>query len=371
MKYPSNNWHFARPALANAYLDLFALGLTSARGLFARRRMGKTEFLKKDFIPAAIERGYAVVYTNLWELELEPATALIAEFYKTIKPKGFNKFLSHLNLPINKIKAYGKIPGIGEGTVEAELKENKKVTGTLLMEAMDAFDQTNIKMILVIDEAQVLAYEENTHFAHALRAALDIRKDRIKVIFAGSSETTLRRMFGVPSEPFYNWAPLEPFELLGRNFVEAMVERVNEISKYPLHLEDALEAFTELKNTPEFFRRYIEHYVSNPIEGSASALMATRSKVFSDENFQRQWDSLLAADKVLLSMVANGTSDLHGKAAMHRMGAELGIGNSVTKNTVHNALRRLTNKNILTKIEYSSYQFEDEAFAEWVRHFVR
>ena len=63
-----NNWHYARPELAKKYLDLFEIGLTSARGLFARRRMGKTEFLKKDFIPAAEKKGYVVVYTNLWEL---------------------------------------------------------------------------------------------------------------------------------------------------------------------------------------------------------------------------------------------------------------------------------------------------------------
>jgi hypothetical protein len=37
-------WHFARPELARAYLQSFELGLTSARGLFARRRMGKSEF---------------------------------------------------------------------------------------------------------------------------------------------------------------------------------------------------------------------------------------------------------------------------------------------------------------------------------------
>jgi hypothetical protein len=36
------------------------------------------------------------------------------------------------------------------------------------MEAMKAFDQTKIQMILVIDEAQVLARQENAHFAHAL-----------------------------------------------------------------------------------------------------------------------------------------------------------------------------------------------------------
>jgi hypothetical protein len=40
----------------------------------------------------------------------------------------------------------------------------------------------------------------------------------------------------------------------------------------------------------------------------------------------------------------------------------------VNKNTIHNALRRLYNKNILTKIDYGIYQFEDEAFADWVKH---
>lgn len=66
------------------------------------------------------------------------------------------------------------------------------------------FDKSRDIIILIIDEAQVLAYEENSKFAHALRAALDIRKEHIKVIFAGSSENTLRKMFGMPSEPFYN-----------------------------------------------------------------------------------------------------------------------------------------------------------------------
>lgn len=368
MKNSTNNWHFARPALAKAYLDLFELGLTSARGLFARRRMGKTEFLKKDFIPAALARGYAVVYTNLWELEADPATALLSEFYKTVAPKGFDKILEKFKSPISKIKASGKIAGIGEGALEADIKDNNRVIGTILMEAMNAFDKTKMQMILVIDEAQVLAYEENAHFAHALRAALDIRKERIKVIFAGSSETTLRKMFGIPSEPFYNWAPLEPFQLLDKSFVEAMVKKVNAISKYPLSLKDALLAFAELKNTPEFFRRYIENYLNNPMNSSTGALDLTINKVFNDKNFKQQWDSLLPADKSLLKMIAHGISDLHGKSVLQQVGAELGIGKDVDKNTIYNSLRRLMNKNILTKIEHGTYQFEDEAFADWIQH---
>lgn len=368
MKYKPNNWHFGRPKLAQSYLDLFELGLTSARSLFARRRMGKTEFLKKDFIPEAIKRGYNVVYTNLWDLEVDPATALISEFYKTVEPKGFSKILSRFTLPINKLKASGKISGLVEGSIETDLKDTKRVTGTLLMDAMSAFDKTKMDLILVIDEAQVLAYEENAHFAHALRAALDIRKERIKVIFAGSSETTLRKMFGVPSEPFYNWAPLEPFPLLDKEFVIAMVNEVNAISKFPLAQKDALEAFTQLKKTPEFFRRYIEYYVTHPTEGPLSALEVTKEKVFSDVSFKQQWDSLLAADKVMLLMIAENRSDLCGKIAMQRLGSELGLDGNANVNTAQNALRRLTNKNIISKIEHGTYQFEDEAFSDWIKH---
>jgi len=363
-----NDWHFARPKLAEDYLNLFDVGLTSARGLFARRRMGKTEFLKKDFIPMAEQNGYLVVYSNLWELEIDPATALVSELYKAIEPKGFENVWSRLKLPVNKVKASGKLPGMLEASVEADFIKNKKITGTLLMEAMNLFDKTKYQMIIVIDEAQVLAYEENAHFAHALRSALDVRKDRIKVVFAGSSETTLRKMFGVPSEPFYNWAPLEPFELLGQEFVEAMVQRVNEISKYPLSVKDAMEAFTQLKNTPEFFRRYIEYYLLHPLEGSSVALESTKNKVFNGENFKQQWDTLLPADKTILTMIARGKTDLHSKAVLQQLGIELGLGEGVTKNTTHNALRRLIQKNIITKLQYGNYQFEDESFSDWVKH---
>lgn len=51
-------WHYPRPELATTYLQVFDLGLMSARALFAKRRMGKSEFLEQDLIPAAREVGY-------------------------------------------------------------------------------------------------------------------------------------------------------------------------------------------------------------------------------------------------------------------------------------------------------------------------
>ncbi len=53
---------------------------------------------------------------------------------------------------------------------------------------------------------------------------------------------------------------------------------------------------------------------------------------------------------------------------MQRLGKELGIGDCVNKNTSQNAVRRLTHKHIITKLEHGVYQFEDEGFADWVRY---
>ena len=365
----SNHWHFARPRLAQAYLGSFNLGLSSARGLFARRRMGKTEFLKQDFIPAAEADGYVTIYANLWEMRSAPATALVAAFFQAIEPKGFHKLLQKLKPSVKKLKATGKIAGMAEATLETELHDEANLpAGSMLMDAMRAFDHTSIKVIMIIDEAQVLAQESNADFAHALRAALDIRKDRIKVLFAGSSEATLRKMFGKPSEPFYNWAALEPFDLLGHDFVAAMVEKVADVTKFPLTLEDALRAFDELKRTPEFFRRYLDRYLTMPFDGAAAALEHTKSHVFNDVSFQQQWQGMLPADRAILSLIAAGNADPYGKDSKEKIALALGLGKAIANNTVQNALRRLSDQTILTKIDRATYQFEDEAFADWLKN---
>ncbi|NMM25788.1 MAG: hypothetical protein HHJ12_00560 [Glaciimonas sp.] len=368
MQTSSPHWHFPRPELAQAYLASFELGLSCARGLFARRRMGKTEFLMQDFIPSAEAKGYACVYVNLWDLKDDPATALVSALHKAIEPKSFAKAWERLKTPLKKVKASGKVAGFAEAGIEAEFADKSRLTGTLLMDVMAAFDKTKIPLILIIDEAQVLANVENTVFAHALRAALDIRKERIKVLFAGSSEATLRRMFGRASEPFYNWAALEPFQLLGQEFAAAMVEKVASIARTPLPLADALAAFDALKQTPLFFRLYLDRYLTNPFEGAQGALDFTKAHVFNDMGFEKQWDELLPADQALLAMIAEGTSDLQGSEVRRRIGTSLGLGKPVTAATPQNTLRRLADKNIVTRMERGNYQFEDEAFADWVRH---
>ena len=363
----SDPWHYARPGLASAYLAAFDLGLTAARGLFARRRMGKTEFLVQDLLPAAAAAGHLTAYVNLWDNRADPGAALVAALARAVRPGGAQGVVERLSARVGKVKTSGKLAGIAEGALEAELGAAGQGRSASLASALQAIDRAAKRLLLVIDEAQVLAAAEHADFTHALRAALDTRKARVNVLFAGSSEATLRRMFGRPAEPFYNWAPLEPFELLDDQFVIELTRRANDLTKYPLAPEDALLAFRALNDTPEFFRRFLTEYLSHANQGAQAALEATRAQVFSDEGFAGQWAALLPADREVLRLMAQGVADLHGAATRARLGQTLGLGKTAPMNTPQQALRRLQAANLVTRLDHGEYRFEDEAFADWVR----
>lgn len=358
-------WHFPRPELADSYLSGFDLKLSSARGLFARRRMGKTEFLLRDLLPAAIQRGYLVAYTNLWDIRSAPQEALISALADALAPQGVSAVLARLRKPVNKIKATAKIAGAVEGSVEADIAQTRSGNAADLREILKRLDSQKRPLLLLIDEAQVLARADHSDFAHALRAALDTRKERIKVIFAGSSEATLREMFARTSEPFYNWAALEPFPLLGEEFVAFTIRIMNGMAKYGLSPEQGNQAFDALHRTPEFFKRFIERYMLYQTQGAQAALAHTKASVFSDDHFLMHWAALLPADQAVLTLLARGGTDIHGTRGLAELSAMLG--KTVTKNTGAHALRRLREDNVVTRLAFGEYRIEDEAFAEWIR----
>ncbi len=365
---PADPWHYPRPELAAKYLQMFDVGLTSARALFAKRRMGKSEFLEQDLIPAARDAGYLTVYLNLWDARSQPAPAFLAALSRALRPTGLGKLAKTLKRPLKSIKVSAKVAGMAEGSLEAELGGTEAAATPRLTELIRSFDKPNRRMLLVLDEAQVLAESAHADLAHSLRASLDGRKQNIKVIFAGSSEATLRRMFGRSTEPFYNWAPLEPFELLGEEFVRAMVVKVNRLSRYTLAQKDALAAFEALKRTPEFFRRYLSRYLAYADLGSKAALLDTEAHVFNDANFVSTWHRLLPADRELLRLIVSGVTDLFSESSRGRLGVALGLNEAVAKNVPQQSLRRLQDADLVLRMDYGDYRVQDDALAEWLRN---
>ena len=295
--------------------------------------------------------------------------AFVAALTRALEPSSLGKIASSLKRPIKRVKASAKVAGMAEGSLEAELASADTAGPTSrITELIRGFNRPGRRMLMILDETQVLAEAAHSDLAHSLRASLDGRKQNIKVVFAGSSEATLRRMFGRSNEPFYNWAPLEPFELLGEDFVRAMVAKVNRLSKYPLADKDALDAFEALKRTPEFFRRYLTRYLAHADLGPRAALKDTQVHVFNDANFTTTWERMLPADREVLRMVASGVSNLFSESSRRRLGAALGLDETVTKNVPQQSLRRLCDADLVLRMDYGDYRVQDDALAEWVRN---
>jgi hypothetical protein len=331
--------------------------------------MGKSEFLEKDLIPAAHDKGYLTAYLNLWDARTAPTQALVGLLGRTFEPKGWAKLAKRLKRPIKSVKASATLKGLAEGSLEAELDNvEASVVRPALSELIRDFDKPGRRLLLVLDEAQVLAEPPHSDLAHALRASLDGRKQTIKVVFAGSSEVTLRRMFGRSNEPFYNWAPLEPFELLGPDFVKAMTVLVNRLSRYPLAQMEALAAFEALRRTPEFFRRYLNRYLAYAQLGSRAALEDTLAHVFNDKNFATAWTELLPADREVLKLIIEGVTDLFSQATRRRLSRSLGLAKVVGHNTPQKALHRLQMREIVVRMDRGEYRVQDDAFAEWLHN---
>jgi hypothetical protein len=154
---PAGSWHFARPQLARRYLQTFQIGLVSAQALFAPRRMGKSEFLEQDLIPAAQKSGLLTAYLNLWDAREHPRGALISALARAGSPRGLSALIEKLKTPLKKVKAFAKLSGIAEGSLEAELTEDPRIAGPALSELLRSFDRADRTLLLVLDEAQVLA----------------------------------------------------------------------------------------------------------------------------------------------------------------------------------------------------------------------
>lgn len=363
----TSGWHYSRPELAAHHLRTFELGLVSATALYARRRMGKTEFLTKDLTPAAVAMGYAVGYCNLWQENQQPGEALVGALRQLAVPRTVGaKLKARLRTPLNKIKVSGKASGIGEGAAELEFGPRANATPNPLHEAFARFDASKNIALLLIDEAQILADRRYESLERALRSMLDTRKDRIKVMFTGSSDDRLRAMFGSERKPFYNWARIEPLPALGEEFVRELTARANTLTTIKLKPSEALRAFDEFKHVPELFRRFLSQYLSHPFDGVERAIQTCKHTLYTEEGFAKRWARMLAADRAVLQLVASGTQNLHGAQVLASLGKVLRLGKSADRSVPQNALRRLRENQILIQVEPGSYRFEDEAFRDWI-----
>lgn len=363
-------WHYHRPALAKIYLDTLNAGLVTSTTIFAPRRAGKTSFLLKDLTPEAEKLGYTVAYVDLWQTKLSPGVSIVRSLERALEPKNaVQSFVAKLHTPIKKIKAKAELAGTKiEG--EVELGDHSKKAQTEVALQIDVLIDELCKktpVLLLIDEAQELAKtKEHEAVATALRTAITRNQKRLRVVFTGSSRTQLAHVFSNSNAPLYSTgSAIADFPKLGIDFVEYIAERFKQSTGRTLPTKSAWEAFVNFQQQPEPFLVGIVDMVLNPSITLEYAMNIVAEKLAHTENHEGAWAALDATQKVLVRMIAQDPSlKPFSKAVVSKLRTIIGV-ESLEVTHVQRALSKLSN--VVFKSPRDTYEFENEAFAQWVR----
>jgi len=363
-------WHYHRPGLAKIYLDTLNAGLVTSTTIFAPRRAGKTSFLLKDLTPAAETAGYTVVYVDLWQTKLSPGVSIVRALERALEPKNVvENLVAKLHTPIKKLKAKAEIAGAKlEG--EIELGDTSKHIQTDTALKIDILIETLCKkkpVLLLIDEAQELAKtKEHEAVATALRTSITRNQKRLRVVFTGSSRTQLAHVFSNSNAPLYSTgSAIADFPQLGRDFVEYIGERFKASTGRTLPIASAWQAFVTFKQQPEPFLVGIVDMVLNPSVTLDEAMQIVTEKLALTENHEGAWAALDATQKALVRMLAQDPSlKPFSKSVVLKLRTLIGI-ESLEVTHIQRAMTKLAN--VVFKSPRGTYEFENEAFAQWVR----
>lgn len=363
-------WHYHRPILAKVYLDTLNAGLVTSTTIFAPRRAGKTSFLLKDLMPAAETAGYTVAYSDLWQTKLSPGVSIIRALERALEPKNaVESIVAKFNAPLKKLKAKAEVAGATfEG--EVELGDSGKHAYTEMALQIDALIEALCKkkpLLLLIDEAQELAKtKDHEAVATALRTAITKNQSRLRVVFTGSSRSQLARVFSNSNAPLYSTgSAIVDFPLLDKDFVEYIAEQFQLSTNRTLLVDPAWQAFLAFKQQPEPFLAGIVDMVLNPVLTLEDAMNNVKEKLIHTENHEEAWAALDQTQKVLARMLAQDASlKPFSKSVVLKLRHIIGV-ESLEVTHVQRAMSKLSE--IVIKSPRDIYEFENEAFAQWIR----
>lgn len=354
----SDPWHYSRADLAGQILGMFESGLSTALVFFAPRRMGKTEFLCKDIMPLAISKGWKVFYFSFLDL----GGKADYEFARALKKFAHDNSGKTRHLFRHVSKVTGAAAGISGGIEFNQIEEEKNIKEVITELASKG------KVLLMMDEVQALAQKvENETFIASLRTALDLNKDNIKVIFTGSSQAGLRRMFSEAKAPFFHFGQNLPFPELQQDFTNHLADMFATVTKRKLDKEILWHIFQEMQKIPQLVRSLVERIALNPtltIEEAKNLLLAD---VFEGRAFAEKWDHCSALEKTLLKDIANDRHELFSTESRKRFSTNLGIAD-LTASSVQSVLKALQRKELIGQsTERGNYYVDDPNFKRWIQ----
>ncbi len=361
------DWHYPRQDLTERVMSAFDKGVSDTLTLFAPRRMGKTEFVRYDLIPEAAKRGYVPVYVSFWDNRDDPASALLLAI-KTALAEGnwwkrATSRLSSAQLSI-KTNAAGEFE---TSLAVTEVQPTAPDSSTLadLRKHFTDLLKKNDRVLLCLDEAQHLAtssaFESLVFF---LRTILDENREKIRVMYTGSSRDGLRKLFSKRKAALFQSSSQIDLPDLGAGFIEHMRSCYQQASGRDFAFTQGQRAFNLLNHVPREFRSVIERMILTGAEDILNEAALAYDDQVEDSSYPLIWQTLKGIDQALLIWIAYGHASLYQDACKTYLADRLGV-DTVETHTVQNAINRLRGEH-LSLVSHGTYEFEDARFRDWI-----
>ncbi len=352
------DWHFSRTDLAERYLSLLELGITSSYAIIAPRRKGKTLFMLQDLMPLAQQKGYLPVYASLWQNINAPHEGMIAALEEAIAALDKKSTLSRLRqAKVRKTTVSNDL--LGKMEIEFADNPGKPSSKELiyLEHLLSTLEQKagKLSVLLLIDEIQHLATSKNFEpLAHTLRTMLDKRQGKVKSFFTGSSKHYMELLLNEAQSPFYHFAEILPFPDLDGRFIEFLRHKLVADYHMAVPLQPLSKAFSSFDYSPYWMMKLIAHmitYKANAEKAEDHVLQLMEAA----EGFEETARKMKPIDRIVFMALSNDQNPF-SKDLMARIDRETTV-KGVASN-IQRSIQRLMEANLVSQLQKGLYKVE-------------
>ncbi len=367
-------WHYPRRDLAERTLQALTKGPAKALLLFGPRRIGKTEFLRKDLAPLADKRGHQVVYASFWQSAGAPVATLADAIERALAGDSLAGLLSSAaGAARGNVKLSAPIPAAA-ASLEIGLEKSRRAAPSDQLLRLDKLIEKLARpgkpAILLLDEVQELARDKsNEPLIAALRTSFDKQSNGVRVVFTGSNQDGLRRMFSARSAPFFHFATEIDLPRLDEAFVDHMIAAFHRATSRSLDRAAMRAVLSEIDANPYLFRLVIDEMLAHPDLKPKSALARLRERLHAALGFDDQWSRLSALQRAVAASLADGVDKPFSEEVVRTIARRTGD-TALTTGRVQTALKRLA-KEGLASSHTGHWRIEDPEFAKFALEKLR
>lgn len=348
-------WHFERTKLTLRLVQSIELELVQSLTLFAPRRIGKTEFLEFDLKPTLEQNNYKVLYFSFF-VESDDIVVQFTNFLKqSIKKSVFDKLaIKEINLSWCKV------------SISHEAISNYNILDLLSLLAIQTQKEGNKKLVLLLDEIQELQYTQSGNkFIAGLRTALDLNKNLINVIFTGSSQDGLRRMFNDRKAPFFHFGMNIEMERFGKEFTDFLADRFNERVAVSIDKDKLYDIFCKLDRITEYIRHIINQLILEPDLSIRKAYEHYIAELYNTEKLTETWNKLSAIEQGVYLWLNSKQTNFYTDE-FRKFLANTGKIAEVSNGQIQYALSKLLRAQHISQDETGSYQLNNQFLTKWL-----